>query len=108
MRTTKCPFCDTEQSIIDYDRDDPVLSCGHTLTMSAQDERDKQIEEIYVAIRDLIYWKWHQKKTLRQRFSYWVGQKLSKLGAYLMKGNGPKSHKEANLEVMQELGFVQK
>jgi hypothetical protein len=46
MRQTKCPTCDCNVDIIGFDRDDPVMACGHKLTIDAQLERDEIKEGI--------------------------------------------------------------
>jgi len=40
MRSTDCVICQEKKAIIGFDRDDPVLECGHTLTIDAQISRD--------------------------------------------------------------------
>lgn len=55
MRTTTCPKCDKNAEVVHYVRDDPVLSCGHTLTLVDQLERDKTKDGVYEVIRDEVY-----------------------------------------------------
>lgn len=31
MRETFCPICNTPETVLRYEKDDPVLSCGHQL-----------------------------------------------------------------------------
>lgn len=40
MRSTNCVVCQEEKAIVGFERDDPVLECGHTLTIEAQLSRD--------------------------------------------------------------------
>jgi hypothetical protein len=55
MEMTKCPICNTEQEIIAFDRDDPVLLCGHTLTIELQEKRDEFVNACMNALRDVTY-----------------------------------------------------
>lgn len=55
MRTTTCPKCDKNVGVVHYVRDDPVLSCGHVLTLVDQLERDKTKDGVYEVIRDEVY-----------------------------------------------------
>lgn len=55
MRTTTCPKCNKEKKVIRYERDDPVLSCGHILTIDDQLVRDLGEDGMFEAIRDEVY-----------------------------------------------------
>lgn len=36
MRTTHCAACGEEKKIVGFKRDDPILECGHILTIDVQ------------------------------------------------------------------------
>jgi len=50
MRQTKCHHCNCNVNIIGFDRDDPILACGHKLTINEQLERDEIKEGIKIII----------------------------------------------------------
>ena len=54
MRTTLCPHCEKEIEVVGYKRDDPVLACGHVLSIQAQLERDAIANGIMNSFRYLI------------------------------------------------------
>ena len=55
METTRCPICNTIQEVISFHKDDPVLLCGHTLTVELQDKRDEIVDILANAQRDMVY-----------------------------------------------------
>jgi hypothetical protein len=55
MRTIKCPLCKTNQSLAHYKKDDPVLSCGHIITLKLLEPTEEIRDGLYRALRDEIY-----------------------------------------------------
>jgi len=51
MRQTKCPRCGGRKQVVAYRRDDPLLECGHVLTIDEQLERD----EMKLMARDFLH-----------------------------------------------------
>jgi hypothetical protein len=55
MRRTFCPCCNKAQVIVDFNRDDPILACGHILTIEQQLKRDEISEILTSAMTYSIY-----------------------------------------------------
>ena len=51
MRKIRCPICGKREDIYAYDRDNPMLFCGHTKKINIDSETDA----VYCTIRDEIY-----------------------------------------------------
>jgi hypothetical protein len=45
MKTTRCVICKCEKKVVGFKQDDPILECGHVLTV-----QDQEIDEIFSAI----------------------------------------------------------
>jgi hypothetical protein len=39
-----CYFCKEDKKVFGYDRDDPILECGHTKRTDSPEDIDKAIE----------------------------------------------------------------
>lgn len=50
-----CHICHKKLKTVSFDRDDPVLTCGHIQRVSGQKDRDEIREGLYVAMRDEVY-----------------------------------------------------
>jgi hypothetical protein len=44
MKTTRCVICKCEKKVVGFKKDDPILECGHILTVQDQ---DREIDEIF-------------------------------------------------------------
>jgi hypothetical protein len=55
MRRTQCPYCNKPQIVTGYNRDDPILACGHILTIEQQLKRDEISEILTTAMTCSVY-----------------------------------------------------
>ena len=55
MRNTWCPFCKKHRGVVSYQKDDPVLTCGHVITYESTKSRNELAEGVYSALRDIVY-----------------------------------------------------
>jgi len=51
MRITRCAICKNEKKVIGFQKDDPILECGHLLTV--QDQRLNELDEISQVIFEI-------------------------------------------------------
>jgi hypothetical protein len=48
MKITRCVICKSEKKVIGFQKDDPILECGHLLTV-----RDQELDEISQVISEI-------------------------------------------------------
>ncbi len=59
MKLVFCPFCNDLKAIVRFKRDDPVLDCGHVLTIETK--ASPMAESLAITLNSLITAKVNEK-----------------------------------------------
>ena len=50
MKITRCVICRCEKKVVGFNNDDPILECGHILTVQDQDREDREVDMIFATV----------------------------------------------------------